>query len=109
MAGRETGAAASCWHAANVETVLEALAITQPVHRRLMRKLAPGPVTFAIELAPGVSAGVAGRLGIPQPVPFIDAHGALVRVPSHLLARALLGAARYFPAQWDPKLGIHVT
>lgn len=53
------------WHASSLDDVLEAIPIASAQHRRLMRRLLPGPVKFDIELNPAEAARALGALGVP--------------------------------------------
>jgi L-threonylcarbamoyladenylate synthase len=76
------------WHAPSVEAVEALVALPTPVHRRLVRGLAPGPVRFVIEQDPdALDAGVRA-LGV-EPGVFTRDGWVSVRVPDHPAARGL--------------------
>lgn len=76
------------WHAASVQEVLRIAARSSPLHLRVIRRLAPGPVRLAIEL--GAELGPAlQRLGLPAGL-VDDGTTLFVRVPDNELCRAVL-------------------
>lgn len=78
------------WHAAGPEVVLELLGDTpHPLHRRIVQRLLPGPVTLRVELARERLAEVRTRLGVGEGV-LDDGEAVAVRVPDHALARDIL-------------------
>ncbi|MEO1130213.1 MAG: Sua5/YciO/YrdC/YwlC family protein, partial [Planctomycetota bacterium] len=79
---------ALAWHVASIGVLLDLT--TWPVHRRLIERLAPGPVGFALELGGDRLDDVVAGLGVARGV--IDDGRLLVRVPSHPVARALIAA-----------------
>lgn len=81
------------WHSASVERVVARLGEPAPVHRRLLERLAPGPVLFAVRLESGRLESLRGELGVGAGV-IDDGEELLVRIPSHPAARALLEASR---------------
>lgn len=83
--GREGLVAA--WHAPDAGAVRGALGIEAPLHVRALERLAPGPVTFAVD-------GAEDRAPVGACVERDDEGGrVLVRVPDHDAARAMLAAA----------------
>jgi protein-tyrosine-phosphatase/tRNA A37 threonylcarbamoyladenosine synthetase subunit TsaC/SUA5/YrdC len=80
---------ALAWHIASTQPLLELT--DRPVHRRLIERLAPGPVGFALALGEARLDDVLGALGVARGV-VDDAGRLLVRVPSHPVARSLLAA-----------------
>ena len=89
-------AAGVVWHAPDVQTIIAALGIHQPVHLRLLGRLLPGPLSLAVDLD---QAGLA-RLTSQHPAlarlcvrcEAGVAGVALVRVPDHPLAQHLSAA-----------------
>lgn len=88
------------WHAPTRQAVEDAFPLTHPVHRRLVRRLLPGPVRFLIELSETDCQEVLRKVGalagtIDRPAE-TDAPGRRligVRVPQHALAADILGLA----------------
>ncbi|MBS0195698.1 MAG: Sua5/YciO/YrdC/YwlC family protein [Planctomycetes bacterium] len=82
---------AHTWHAENAERVEAVLGIEQPVHRRLLERLAPGPVRFVVEVAD--AAERAAAMGVGPGV--IDGPGGqiAVRIPSDEVASGVIAAA----------------
>lgn len=77
------------WHAPTAASVREVLGLENPVHIRLLNRLAPGPVTFLFELTDNQLTLVRGKLGVEHGV--IDGGGELaVRVPHNEVASRLL-------------------
>ncbi|MEM1184557.1 MAG: Sua5/YciO/YrdC/YwlC family protein [Planctomycetota bacterium] len=80
------------WHAPDVESIRSVADLPTTVHRRLLSKLAPGPVRFEIEQSSEQLARIRAKLGIGEGV--IDDGATLhARIPRHPAARALLAAA----------------
>jgi len=80
------------WHADDVPRVEHCLPGLGTVQRRLLRRLAPGPVTFILETAPDQLAAMIDRLGALPGT--IERDGLVaVRVPAHDVARAVIDAA----------------
>lgn len=82
----------SAWHAPSTDLVRQTVELTSPVHRRLFRRLAPGPVTFLIQKSAADLRAVAQALGIPEGV-IDNGHEMALRVPDHPIARAVLSSA----------------
>lgn len=81
------------WHAAEAGAVIDALAVKKPLHRRLLRRLAPGPVRFLIPRSPGEVEVVCGHLRVARGVMdhvYRDAREFSVRIPQHAGVRDLL-------------------
>lgn len=77
------------WHAPGADAVRRVIPVVAPLHRRALQKLAPGPVRFVIELAPGALTQSLAALGVAPGV--IDDGGAIaVRVPDHLATQRVL-------------------
>lgn len=77
------------WHAASAERVLEVLRPESVVHRRVISRLAPGPVRFLWEAGEARSREVAAALSMPAGV--IDRAGVVsVRVPEHAMTCEIL-------------------
>ncbi len=91
-ARRGENAPPPAWHAHSVEFAREALALTSPLHRRITRKLLPGPVTFLVEKPEAELEHIRGRLHA-APGTLHNGHELSFRVPDHPLALALLDAA----------------
>jgi L-threonylcarbamoyladenylate synthase len=85
-------AAPSTWHAPSAQVVLDAVRPESAVHRRLMTRLMPGPVTFVVELSPERLAEVRSALGA-APGALDDSRELALRVPDHALARDVLARA----------------
>lgn len=84
-------AAVFAWHAPDREPVIEALGLTQPLHRWAIERLAPGPVRFLIPHPR--PASVRQRLGLAAGVIDIAGpHGVefSVRLPDHAGLRDVL-------------------
>lgn len=80
---------ANTWHAASRESVLRVVSLSSPVHRRIVERLAPGPVRFLVELGEAKVREIVAALGAIPGV--FDAHGILaVRVPDHPATAAVL-------------------
>lgn len=80
------------WHAASPGQVIEALDIRNPLQRRLIRRLTPGPVRLLIQKEAGAAADARSRLGIGPAT--IDRDGEFsVRIPDHNGTRSVLRAA----------------
>lgn len=56
------------WHAASVETILDAVPLASARHRRLLRRFLPGPVRFDIKLDSAACAHTLHTLGVPRGV-----------------------------------------
>lgn len=68
------------WHAPSAEAVMRAVPIASARHRRLMRRLLPGPVRFDIELDAADRGLAVAALGVPPEL--LDRDGVFaVRVP----------------------------
>jgi protein-tyrosine phosphatase len=80
---------ACTWHAPSAAQVIKALRITQPLHRRLFARLAPGPVRFLVQKPHGEVPGILADLGVPQGVIEFEGEFA-IRIPDHPLTREVL-------------------
>lgn len=89
-AGTPTRPAA--WHAPTLEIAGAALRPESPVHRRLMSRLLPGPITFLLVRPTEDLEAMRGRIGA-LPGTLHDGREIAVRVPSHPVAHAVLQAA----------------
>jgi L-threonylcarbamoyladenylate synthase len=80
------------WHASAGAEVRALLAPAHATHRRLMRRLIPGPVTFIVEAPPEMIERAREQL---RPVEGAIIHGSdvAVRVPDHPVAAAILAEA----------------
>lgn len=84
-----TDAAPFGWHAPVRAWVEDLIGEEQVAHHRLVSRLAPGPVTFLVEMGEDAIAEVLGRLGVERRV--IDTGDAIaVRIPDDPLAREIL-------------------
>ncbi len=96
------------WHAPSVEAVERVVALESALHRRVLRRLAPGPVQFFVEMAEDRLARSLEELGVRAGV--IDSGRELsVRVPNQPVARRVLDEAgvpvvmkRAATAGWSP-------
>jgi protein-tyrosine-phosphatase/tRNA A37 threonylcarbamoyladenosine synthetase subunit TsaC/SUA5/YrdC len=79
------------WHAHDAEAARSLLHLSHPVHRRLTRKLMPGPITWVIQ-SPETAAAIRAALS-PQRGVIISGDVTAVRVPDHTLTAAVLTAA----------------
>jgi len=86
------------WLADSAQQVLGLLGEAATLHRRLVARLSPGPVTFLVEVAEAAAAALRIRLNTQSGV--LDAHlqpggdkgrTILVRVPAYALARDVAG------------------
>jgi protein-tyrosine phosphatase len=77
------------WHAPDALAAIKTLELESSVHRRLVEKLAPGPVRFLLELSDSAATAAASRVGaLPDA---IDRSGILsFRIPDHTVARDVL-------------------
>jgi len=92
---RGEAAITAAWHAASTEHATEALEPLHRVHRRLLRRLTPGPVSFQIRLSPEQQQRCREVLGtIPGHEATSDARQeVIVRVPDHSLTRRIIERA----------------
>ncbi|MBL8762349.1 MAG: Sua5/YciO/YrdC/YwlC family protein [Phycisphaerae bacterium] len=79
------------WHAPDAKSVLDAAAVTAPVHRRLIERWLPGPIRLLIE-TPDVGA-IESRIGAAAGVLGGGDGVVSVRVPGHESARRVLERA----------------
>jgi len=79
------------WHAADVDAVRRVVDLPTAVHRRLVSKLAPGPVRFVFEQPAQRLGGARGVLGV-EPGVIDDGSTIAVRVPSHAVGSLALAA-----------------
>ncbi len=92
---RGEGGITAAWHAASTEHATEALEPLHRVHRRLLRRLTPGPVSFQVRLSLEQQRRCREMLGT---IPGRDATSAgseeiIVRVPDHALTRRIIERA----------------
>lgn len=80
------------WHAETPERAIEAFGVRTPLHRRALRRLSPGPVTFVVALGAESLEAARGALGVGAGV-IDDGASAMLRVPSNETARAVLREA----------------
>lgn len=88
---RGTDRAPLAWHLRSPEDARRLLGDMHPTHTRLISRLAPGPVLFAIEMEPAELDRVRWALGV-EPGVIDDGALLFIRFPSHPAARSLLGA-----------------
>lgn len=89
------------WHAPSRQAVEDAVTLKNPVHRRLVRRLLPGPVRFLIDL-PGAECREALAVigALPETIDGPSESGdpnrrvLCVRVPQHPVATTILEMAR---------------
>lgn len=81
------------WHVASTDQVSAQVGPFSAVHARLMERLAPGPVLWAIQLSAERLDTLRRSLDVDEGV-FDDGSELLVRVTSHPGARAILRTAR---------------
>ena len=77
------------WHAPSTDEALAALAPTSPVHRRLVERCTPGPVTFLAPLDDARLRAFRAGAGLPERIAD-DGSTALLRVPEHEFTRGVL-------------------
>lgn len=104
--GSERGSGAtpgpfSTWHAPHVQVVRDVLRVKHPVHRRLLARLAPGPVRFVVEAPAEELSRIERELGVLPAVvtgtlPGLSAGLGVVavRVPDHEIAAAVIEQAK---------------
>lgn len=80
------------WHAASPDDIERTLPLRSPAHRRLVERLAPGPVTFLIECDEEQLAAAHNELGV-GPGVLDDGAAVLVRVPDHDFSREAIARA----------------
>ncbi len=86
-----TASPSGAWHTNDREALLRSTNTSHPLHLRLVRALAPGPVTF--QFAHEAVADAIARQSTHLPAAVIDQNGAvLARVPRHPFAQAVLQA-----------------
>jgi L-threonylcarbamoyladenylate synthase len=86
------GGGPAAWHAPSLETVRDIIPLESPVHRRLLGRLAPGPITFLVEKPAPELDVIRERLG-GLPGSLHNGRELAFRIPSHPLAREVIGAA----------------
>ncbi|HRJ50405.1 MAG TPA: Sua5/YciO/YrdC/YwlC family protein, partial [Phycisphaerales bacterium] len=79
-------------HAPDADRLVQDLDITHPIHRRLFRRLAPGPVRFAVEKQAQDLIACLDRLGVGEGI-IDEGRFVYARVPNHELCREVLRAA----------------
>lgn len=92
LAPHEPAARPAAWHAPSVSAVLDVVGPLPALHRMLITKLAPGPVTFVLEQGDEAGAASMARLGSVQGACH-DASHLYVRIPSHPVAQMILSEA----------------
>ncbi len=80
------------WHAGSVDHVQKALGLVAPAHRRLIRRLCPGPLQLLVELPGERRTAALAQLGIPSGV-IDDGPVVSVRIPNHPVTQALIAAS----------------
>jgi protein-tyrosine phosphatase len=89
---RPSGPQASTWHAPSAGQVVKALRISHPLHKRLIARLAPGPVRFLVQRPANEVPAILSELGVPAAV--IEREGEFsVRIPDHPVAHEVLEQA----------------
>jgi protein-tyrosine-phosphatase/tRNA A37 threonylcarbamoyladenosine synthetase subunit TsaC/SUA5/YrdC len=80
------------WHAPSPARVIEVLGITQPLHRRALERLAPGPVRFVIEMGAEAAKHAAEELATATTL--FDGAGTIsVRIPEPARTREVIESA----------------
>jgi L-threonylcarbamoyladenylate synthase len=80
---------ANTWHAPTKADVLRVIALSSPVHRRIIDRLTPGPVRLLIDVGIERAKGIIAELGAIPGV--FDAKGIIaVRIPDHAATIAVL-------------------
>jgi L-threonylcarbamoyladenylate synthase len=82
----------SAWHTHSPELAREVLQPEFPIHRRLLKRLLPGPITFLLEKPLEQLELIRQRLGA-LPGSIHDGRELAFRVPDHPLAQDVLAAA----------------
>jgi protein-tyrosine phosphatase len=82
----------AAWHAPSYEVAREILRPTAPIHRRLMSRLLPGPVTFLLVKPREELEQIRERLGA-IPGTLHDGREIAVRIPDQAVGRAVLESA----------------
>lgn len=82
----------AAWHAPSADLVLQTLQPTSAVHRRLLSRLLPGPVTFLVERPEAELEAVRQKLGA-VPGSLHNGQRLALRVPDHPIAQAVLDSA----------------
>jgi L-threonylcarbamoyladenylate synthase len=88
-ASRRGSGGPAAWHAHALDHAWEIVQPTAAVHRRLMRRLLPGPVTFLIERSEAELETIRQRLGA-LPGSLHNGREMAFRVPGHALAQEIL-------------------
>lgn len=83
---------AGAWHAPDTEAVERAVRPAFDAHKRILDRLAPGPVTFFIDAEEDAIAEIRGRIGL-APGAADDGKRLAVRVPDNAIATELLREA----------------
>ena len=88
------------WHAPTREAFEQAIPLSHPLHRRLVRRLLPGPVRFLIDLsdsdcqkALGAVGALPGTIDAPTELATPGRRLLSVRVPHHAVGAEVLGLA----------------
>lgn len=89
---RGTDRAPLAWHVRSAGDATRVLGEPHPTHARLLERLAPGPVLFALQMPTQDLERVRASLGVGEGV-IDDGQLLFIRVPAHPAARAMLGAA----------------
>lgn len=89
---RGEGPVAAAWHATSSEEAMETLEPLHRVHRRLLRRLTPGPVSFLLRLSEAQRGRCIEVLGtLPGALP--NGESIVVRVPDHALTQKIIARA----------------
>jgi L-threonylcarbamoyladenylate synthase len=86
------GVGTATWHAPSAELAWDLFQPTAPAHRRLLRRLLPGPVTFVVQRPEGELAAIRRQLG-GIPGSLFTGNEMAFRVPDSAPAQELLAAA----------------
>lgn len=80
------------WHAPTPDAVIDALEITAPAHRRILRRLTPGPIRLLVQKPEEQIEPLIKRLGVVHGS--IDGGGVIsVRIPNHAVTVEVLKKA----------------
>jgi tRNA A37 threonylcarbamoyladenosine synthetase subunit TsaC/SUA5/YrdC len=79
----------STWHAPGADALIETVGVDHALHRRLIRRLTPGPVRFTIESTQ--IAAIRSRLGVPAGL-FDDGKAIDARVQAHPITAELIAS-----------------
>ncbi|MCB9846029.1 MAG: Sua5/YciO/YrdC/YwlC family protein [Phycisphaeraceae bacterium] len=83
----------AAWHAPDADGVIGALGIEAPIHRRLIRRLSPGPQTYSVPMTGERLEAARTRLGVAEGV-LDDGLEVWARVPDFAATLRVLEAAQ---------------